>query len=99
MRSFRPQKIASVIEHELGKLLARDFYVPGSLVTVLGVDVSADRLHATVKVGIIPYEKGPEVFHALGRVRGSYERQLLRTMQIRPFPHLMFAIAEPEKQE
>lgn len=98
-RPHRSEKIASVIEHELGKILARDFYVPGSLVTVLGVKVTPDRLRATVKVGIIPYERGPEVFKALTKVRGSYEHQLLLTMGIRPFPHLAFAIAEPEKTE
>ncbi len=96
-RPYRNEKIASVIEVELARMLAREFHVAGTLVTVLGVSVDDDRLHATVKLGIIPYERAPEVFGALKKVRGSFEHRLLQKMNIRPFPHLSFALAKEDE--
>ena len=92
MRPYRNLKIASVIGEELGKLLNREFDFGGALVTVTSVEVGTDLLHARVKLGIIPYEKGPEVFRAIGERRGELQHQLLRKMNIRPMPHLEFAI-------
>lgn len=98
-RPYRNQKIASVIEAELARMLAREFHVTGTLVTVLGVTVDDDRLHATVKLGIIPYERAPEVFGELKKVRGSFEHRLLQKMNIRPFPHLSFTLAQENEED
>jgi|WetSurMetagenome_2_1015567.scaffolds.fasta_scaffold1615044_1 ribosome-binding factor A len=96
MRPFRNLKIGSVIEHELGLLLAKDFAVPGALVTVTSVDVTTDLLQATVKLAIIPYVKGPEVYAAIEKRRGEFQHLLLKKMNIRPMPHIKFALEEPE---
>ena len=62
MRQYRNLKIGSLIQEELSKLLIRDINFGDALVTILKVEVDEDLLHARVKLGIIPYEKGPEVF-------------------------------------
>lgn len=97
MRPFRNLKIASVIEHELGLILARDFVVPGAFVTITSVEVTTDLLQATVKLAIIPYVKGPDVYAAIEKRRGTFQHQLLKKMNIRPMPHIKFALEEPEK--
>lgn len=92
MRPFRNLKIASVIEHELAKLLSRDFYVEGALVTLSNVEVSEDLLHAKAHVSIIPYDKEPAVYYELQRRRGELEHILYKKMNIRPFPHIEFLL-------
>jgi ribosome-binding factor A len=98
MRPFRNLKIASVIEHELGKILARDFSVEGAFVTIVGVEVTTDLLQATVRLGIIPPIKSPEVYDAIERRRGAFQHALLKKMNIRPMPHIRFALEEPQME-
>ena len=98
MRPFRNLKIGSVLEHELSTLLARDFHVEGALVTVLDVAVTEDLLHARAMLSIIPYEKGIEAYEALEVRRREIEHTLYKKMNIRPFPHLEFAIASADEK-
>ncbi len=98
MRPYRNLKVGSVLEHELAKLLARDFHVEGALVTLSGVDVSEDLLHATAYVSIIPYEKEIEVYKEFGKRRGELEHLLYKKMNIRPFPHLEFSVDSPDEK-
>jgi ribosome-binding factor A len=96
MRPFRDLKIASVIQEELAKILARDFFVEGALVTVMNVVLDDDLLHARVKIGIIPYEKGPEVFEALEKSRREFQHKLLKKINIKPMPQIKFELEEQD---
>lgn len=98
MRPYRNLKIASVLEHELGTLLTRDFYVEGAIVTVIGVNVSEDLLHADAKLSIIPYDKELVAYREIISRRGEIEHLLYKKMNIRPFPHLEFSIDSPEEK-
>ncbi len=98
MRPYRNLKIASVLEHELAKLLARDFHVEGALVTLAGVIVTDDLLRAEVKLSIIPYEKEAEAYKSIQERRGEIEHMLYRKMNIKPFPHIKFVIDSPKEK-
>lgn len=98
MRPFRNLKIASVIEHELSKMLVRDYPVDNALVTVVGVEVSEDLLQAKVRLSIVPYMKGPEAFLLIDGNKRQIERTLLHKMNIRPMPHLKFEIEEHKEE-
>lgn len=99
MRPFRNLKIASVIEHELSLMLARDHRVDGALVTITGVEVSEDLVQAKVRLSIVPYAKGPEAFLEIDGNKRTLERQLLKKMNIRPMPHLKFEIDDHKDEE
>ena len=92
MKPFRNLKIANLVEEELGKILSRDFHVDGALATIVGVEVGEDLLHARVKIAIIPYEKGPEVFSALESSRRDFQHQLLKKLNIKPMPQIKFLL-------
>ena len=94
MRPHRNLKIGSLIERELSKILLADFNFDGALVTITEVDIPEDLLHATVKLGIIPYEKGPDVFQKLNAERRNIQHRLLRIMNIKPMPTIRFVIDE-----
>lgn len=97
MRPYRNLKLASVIAEELGKIFVRDFDFDGALVTVTGVDVGEDLLYANVRLGIIPYERGFEIFPMIERERQNLEWTLIKKFNVRPMPHLRFSI-DPETQ-
>ena len=69
MRTHRDLRVAELIREELGKMLARDFDFLGALVTILDVEVTRDLLHAKVKLGNNPIERGPEDFFKLKSIR------------------------------
>ncbi len=99
MRRFRNLKIASAIEHELARMLARDFTVPDALVTITDVAVDGDLLQAHVKLGIIPPEKEVEVFEALSKRRREFDHALLKRLNLKPMPHLRFEIDKSASAE
>lgn len=96
MRPFRNLKASSLIQDELGKIFTRDMDFEGALVTIMDVEVDEKLLHATVKLGILPYEKGPGVYLYLTRHAADLHHKLLKKMNIKPMPFLKFEIAEPE---
>ncbi len=99
MKPYRNLKAGALIEIELGKMFARDFNFEGALVTILGVDVDEKLLHANVRLGIIPFEKGPGVYGMLTRHAADLHHQLVRKLNIKPVPFLKFEIVEPGKSE
>ncbi|MDO8557561.1 MAG: ribosome-binding factor A [Candidatus Jorgensenbacteria bacterium] len=86
--------MAELIRQEVGGLLEREFNFEGALVTILDVIVSEDLLHATVKLGIIPKERGPEVFFRVQKRTREVNYEISRKLNIRPTPHITFGIAE-----
>jgi len=92
MRPFRNLKIGGVIETELSEILLREFDFGGALITITGVEVGEDLLQAKVKLGIIPYERGPEVFQMIQRRRGEVQFKLIKKLRFKPIPHIEFAI-------
>jgi ribosome-binding factor A len=98
MRPHRNLKVGSLIEHELSLLLARDFGVPGTLVTITDVIVSEDLLHAKVRVAIIPYDKELVVYDELLKARGRLEHAIFKKVNMRPFPKIEFLIDSPAEK-
>ena len=98
MRPFRNLKIESLIEQELSRILAREFHVDGSLVTISSVSVSKDLAKAEVKLSIIPYDKELEVYDEILNQSRHIEHVLLRKMNIRPMPKLEFLINSSEEK-
>jgi len=94
MRPFRNLKMASLIQEELSKLFVRELNFNDTLVTIINVEVDEDLLHSRVKLGIIPYEKGPEIYFLLQKHRGHLQHMLLKKLKIKPLPHIAFEIEE-----
>ncbi len=99
MKPFRNLKASSVIQEELAALLERDYHFEGALVTVMDVQVDEKLLHAVIKVGIIPYEKGPDVYRILTMKASDIRYHLLKRMNIKPMPFLKFAIHDPARDD
>jgi len=92
MRQFRNLKIASLIEHELTKLILKEIEIMGVLITILGVEVSDDLLQAKVKVSVIPHEKELEVYEELQKKRKEFQHMILKKSKMKFVPTLEFLI-------
>ncbi|MFA6407831.1 MAG: ribosome-binding factor A [Candidatus Paceibacterota bacterium] len=92
MKPFRNLKAGSLIEEELGKILTRDYNFEGALVTITDVLVDEKLLHATIKIGIIPFAKSAIAYRILTSSASGLRQKLLKKMNIKPMPFLKFEI-------
>ena len=92
MLFHRPDRVSSVIHHELGNILLREVELPGVIATITEVAVSKKMETARVRISFLPSEKAPEAFKQLNRMRGRLQFLLARTLNIKPMPQIMFEI-------
>ncbi len=95
MRTFRPDRVGSVIQKELGNILLREIDFPeSSLVTISRVDVSKDLAVAKIGVSVFPESKKTEAFDTLKKAQGKLQFLLNRKMNIKPMPRIDFVVNE-----
>jgi ribosome-binding factor A len=92
MKSFRRERVSSLIKERFGLLLERSVEVPGALITVTDVRVSSRLERAEVLVSVYPSDKSDFALAELRRRAGEFQFQLLRDINIRPMPRLSFSI-------
>ncbi|MFH1193351.1 MAG: ribosome-binding factor A [Candidatus Jorgensenbacteria bacterium] len=90
--NHRSDRVQSVIQEELGKILLRETSFPGALVTITSVQVDKKLETAKIRVGIIPQEKDAFVLDILKRFQGRFQHLLNITMNIKPMPRIQFEI-------
>ncbi len=91
MRPRRHEKIESLIQQELSKIVAREVEFPsGTLVTISHVEVSSDDTMAKIGVSVIPTERTEEILSNMKKMQGWIQRLLNHKMNIRPMPRINF---------
>lgn len=104
MSTNRIEKVNSLLEHEISKILLRDFDFPqGILVTLTHVDCSANLFEAKAFVSVYPEEKFDKTLELLNRAVYSVQQKINRTLKMRPIPKIKFVkdknVAEASKIE
>ncbi len=94
MRPFRNSKLASLIEHELSRVILKEFEFENALVTITKVEVSSDLLQAKIKLGIIPKEKELEIYRAVDKRGKELQYKIFKKINIRQIPKFIFEIDE-----
>src|SRR3989344_4420668 len=98
MKYHRPDRVSSLLQDQLNKLLLREIDIPDVLITITEVHVSKDVTEAMVKVSVIPSEKGEEGLEILQKAKLGLQYKLVRMMNIKPTPHIDFKLDRgPEK--
>ncbi|MBI2013064.1 MAG: 30S ribosome-binding factor RbfA [Candidatus Colwellbacteria bacterium] len=93
MKPFRKEQLASLIQKELGEIIARHIEFPsGFLATISEVEVSKDFKKAVIWVGVIPGEMSGEVLETLKKARGYLQHQLGEEIRTRVIPRIEFEI-------
>lgn len=76
MRLFRSERVGSVIQQELSKIIVRDIELPGGLVTVVAVIVDKKLEHARVHVSVIPASSEAHALRVLNMKIGEFQHEL-----------------------
>ncbi len=93
MRFFRSERVSKLIREHLGALLAREVEFPeGTLATITGVEVDRKLEHAKVEVSVIPSARATAVLAVLDRRAGELQYRLTKIINIKPMPHISFAL-------
>ncbi|MEK7608685.1 MAG: ribosome-binding factor A [Patescibacteria group bacterium] len=90
--NYRPLRVGKLIREELGMLIQRELEFPGALVTITEVEVAKKLDLARVLVSIIPSNKVEESLKELNRRRDHLQYLLLRKINIKPMPQILFEI-------
>lgn len=93
MQLLRLRRINRHIQRTLGEIILAEADLPeGVLVTVVGVETAANLQSTTVRLSVLPAERGVSVLAALRtqlyRLQGSFNRQV----RLQPRPRLLFTL-------
>jgi len=99
--SNRIEKVNSLLEQEISKILLRDFaFSPEILVTLTRVDTSSNLIEARVYISVFftrrslgeggPDEKSDEIIKILNRHVYDVQYKINRTLRMRPIPKIKF---------
>ncbi len=95
MSSHRIDQINSLIQHELGAIIARQVEVPaGTFLTISKVETTADLKQARVWVSIYPTKFRGTVLERLRRARHDIIGLLLERLVLNPLPTVVFKVDE-----
>ncbi len=88
---FRLERVNSLIQQELGKIILREVDVfPGTLLTITRVECAPNLFSAKVYVSVIPEDKFEDVLSLLKRHIYDLQQMLNKQMQMRPVPRIEF---------
>ncbi|MFA5098629.1 MAG: 30S ribosome-binding factor RbfA [Candidatus Paceibacterota bacterium] len=91
--NYRPERVASLIREELSAIIIKNVEFPaGSLVTITDVNVDKKLEHAKVGISVLPSEGADKVLHILGKCAGHLQYLLMKRVNIKPLPRIVFEI-------
>ena len=89
--SNRIEKVNSLLEREIGKIILKDFaFSPEILVTLTRVDTTANLIEAKVYISVWPEEKSAGILNALQKSVYDIQYKINRTLRTRPVPKIRF---------
>jgi ribosome-binding factor A len=89
--SNRIEKVNSLLEHEISKIIFRDFaFSPEILVTLTRVDTTANLIEAKVYISVFPEERAGPIINALNKSIYDVQHKVNRTLRMRPVPKIKF---------
>lgn len=90
--SRRTDKVNELLRREIGTAIQRDFEFPGTIVTVIEVEVTDDLKEAKVWVGVVGRMAPPQVLEKLNSRRGLIQSAVSKRVVLRNTPRLSFRL-------
>jgi ribosome-binding factor A len=89
--SSRIEKVNSLLQHEISKIIFRDFaFSPEILVTLTRVATSSNMIETKVYISVFPEEKSTGILNALNKSVYDIQYKINRTLKMRPIPKIRF---------
>lgn len=88
--SNRIEKVNSLLEHEISKILLRDFDFSGSMVTLTRVEATANLIEAKAYISVLPEDKSNEIIKTLSKEVYQVQHKINKLLNMRPIPRIIF---------
>lgn len=87
----RTEKVNSLLEHEISKIILRDFaFSPEILVTLTRVETTSNMIEAKAYISVFPDVKADGILNALNKSVYDIQFKINRTLRMRPVPKIKF---------
>lgn len=90
MASRRLDKVNELMKREIGTFVQKEFEWPGTIVSILDVEITEDLKEGRVWVGVVGRMSPSQVIEKLSRKRGDIQRAVSRRVVMRNTPKLTF---------
>ena len=90
MASRRLDKVNELMKREIGTFVQKEFDWPGTIVSILDVEITEDLKEGRVWVGVVGRMAPSQVVEKLSRKRGDIQRAVSRRVVLRNTPRLTF---------
>ena len=90
MPSRRLEKVNEVMKREIGTFVQKELEWPGTIVSILDVEVTEDLREGRVWVGVVGRMHPDQVLDKLNRKRGDIQHAVSRRVVLRNTPRLTF---------
>lgn len=103
MSTNRIEKVNSLLEHEVSKIIQKDFNFPGVLVTLTHIKASGNLIEAKAYISAMPEDKIDHVVSVLNKGVYDVQQEINKKLFMRPIPKIIFVkdeqIAEAARVE
>jgi len=87
----RIEKVNSLLEHEISKIIFRDFaFSPEILITLTRVETTGNLIDAKAYISVFPEAKAEGIIKALQKSVYDIQYKINRTLRMRPIPKIKF---------
>ncbi|MSU60533.1 MAG: 30S ribosome-binding factor RbfA [Candidatus Staskawiczbacteria bacterium] len=86
----RIEKVNSLLEHEISKILVRDFGFQGALVTLTHVNTSANLIETKAYISVLPEERTDAIITVLNKGVYDVQQKINKMVNMRPVPKISF---------
>ena len=90
MATRRLDKVNELMKREIGTFVQKEFEWPGTIVSILDVEITEDLKEGRVWVGVVGRMAPAQVIDKLSRKRGDIQRAVSRRVVLRNTPKLTF---------
>lgn len=90
MATHRLDKVNELMKREIGSFVQKEFDWPGTIVSILDVEVTEDLKEGRVWVGVVGRMAPAQVVEKLSRHRGEIQKAVSKRVILRNTPKLTF---------
>jgi len=96
--SNRIEKVNSLLEREISKIILRDFDFSGFMVTLTHVDSTANLIEAKAYISVFPEERTDKIIGLLNKGVYEIQQKINKMLNMRPIPKIKFVKDEKIKE-
>lgn len=97
--NYRHLRVAKLLQAQLSTIVFQELEFEDALVTLSGVEVDPGLETARVKISVFPETAAPFVLTALEKAKRRLQYLLLKKVNIKPMPRIVFEIDRTERGE